>query len=517
MGRMKRPGRVAVGVRVRFEGRIRGVLAVAAQAVTLTDGEEPYRVVPLLELFAAADFEVVNSPVRMPLPAASLLEAFPAREVERALWWEGHILEVLHGLPPEAGPGTAVRPEYGPERSLTARQRAKAAELTAAGHKVSASTVAHRRRRYQERGVPGLADHRPVRRTAEFGEVADAVVAAMRQAIEEAVDASTRTGTFILWRTGEILEEAPDMQGAGLPSQRTLYRLLAKLTPGTHTSGSAVTRRSRAHGATTPHGELPVFAPGEVMQIDSTPLDVLVLLDNGVTGRVELTAMIDVATRTLTAAVLRPTTKAVDASVLPARTVTPELMRPGWTDALRMSRSVLPHRRLLALDERKRLPRAPEQKAPCRECGKSMKIQPGQRYRLCSSACRRANYLKHEEEWLAEADPADPSGPRICPVCDGPMFSAARRTCSDRCRQRARRQQLRPPPANPPSPPPTPQPAPPPQPPEPAHTASTRPCETCGGPLPAGPCQQQRRTCSQRCRQKAYRQRKAQQPSRLAR
>ncbi|MDQ0798278.1 hypothetical protein [Streptomyces sp. B1I3] len=88
------------------------------------------------------------------------------------------------------------------------------------------------------------------------------------------------------------------------------------------------------------------------MQIDSTPLDVLVLLDSGVTGKVDLTGMIDVATRTLTAAVLRPTTKSVDASVLLARTVTPEPMRPGWADALAMSRSVLPHRQLLQLDER---------------------------------------------------------------------------------------------------------------------------------------------------------------------
>jgi putative transposase len=30
-------------------------------------------------------------------------------------------------------------------------------------------------------------------------------------------------------------------------------------------------------------------APGELMEIDSTPLDVLVLLDDGVPGRVELT------------------------------------------------------------------------------------------------------------------------------------------------------------------------------------------------------------------------------------
>lgn len=38
--------------------------------------------------------------------------------------------------------------------------------------------------------------------------------------------------------------------------------------------------------------------------------------------------------------------------MLLARTVTPELMRPGWVDALRMSRSVLPRHRLLTLDER---------------------------------------------------------------------------------------------------------------------------------------------------------------------
>jgi putative transposase len=82
--------------------------------------------------------------------------------------------------------------------------------------------------------------------------------------------------------------------------------------------------------------------PGELMQIDSTALDVLVRLDSGTPGRVDLTAVIDVATRTVTAAVLRPATKSVDASLLLARTVTPEPMRPGWADALRMSRSVLP-------------------------------------------------------------------------------------------------------------------------------------------------------------------------------
>ncbi len=92
--------------------------------------------------------------------------------------------------------------------------------------------------------------------------------------------------------------------------------------------------------------------PGEWVQIDSTPLDVRVVLDNGIVDRVELTGMVDAATRTIPAVVLRPTTKAVDAALLLARALTPEPMRPGWSDALRMSRSVLPHRRLLDLDER---------------------------------------------------------------------------------------------------------------------------------------------------------------------
>jgi len=50
--------------------------------------------------------------------------------------------------------------------------------------------------------------------------------------------------------------------------------------------------------------------------------------------------------------VLRTSTRAVDVAVLLARAMTPEPMRPGWPDALRMSRSVLPHRRLAGIDRR---------------------------------------------------------------------------------------------------------------------------------------------------------------------
>ncbi|MFI7368236.1 integrase [Streptomyces sp. NPDC050149] len=137
-----------------------------------------------------------------------------------------------------------------------------------------------------------------------------------------------------------------------MPSRATFYRLFDKLSHGVHVTGSARTRRSLADQPEGPFRYESVAAPGELMQIDSTPLDVLVRLDEGIPGRVELTGLVDVATRTIAAAVVRPTTKSVDASLLLARALTPEPMRPGWAQALAMSRSVLPHRRLLSLDER---------------------------------------------------------------------------------------------------------------------------------------------------------------------
>ncbi|KUN02166.1 integrase [Streptomyces yokosukanensis] len=174
----------------------------------------------------------------------------------------------------------------------------------------------------------------------------------MRQAIAETADASSRTIGFIIWRTRQIVASREDGDGIEWPHERTLYRLFDKLAAGTHATGSATTRRSLRARPAGPFGEVPAIAPGELMQIDSSPLDVLVRLDDGIAEKVELTALVDIASRSITAAVLRPTTKAADASALVARSITPEMMRPGWPESLRMSRSVLPHRRLLALDER---------------------------------------------------------------------------------------------------------------------------------------------------------------------
>jgi Mu transposase, C-terminal len=125
------------------------------------------------------------------------------------------------------------------------------------------------------------------------------------------------------------------------------------LSAGKYTSGPAVTRRQTANKPPGAYTATLAARPGEQVQLDATPLDVMAVMDDGVIGRAELVLAIDIATRTLCAGVLRPLgAKAVDAALLLARVMVPEPMRPGWDAALAMSASRIPHQRLVSLDAR---------------------------------------------------------------------------------------------------------------------------------------------------------------------
>ena len=349
-----RPGVLRIGARVRFDGAVQTVVGLSGTLVRLARQDGQDSVVQLAHLLASEGFEIIGGAERMRPPvSAAALSGVPGDAAGDALRWERHIVEVLTGTPPDAPPGTAARPGYDPAAyPLARREQAKAAELTASGEKVTARTVKRKRQRYQARGVAGLVDWRADRARPARGRTDERVVQALQQAISEQAAASTRTASFYLWRTRQILaaQHGPDV--VPMPARATFYRLFERVAAGLHTTGSARTRQSLAGRPDRPFSQIAASRPGELVEIDSTPFDVMVLLDDGVTGRAELTGMVDLATRTVTAAVLRPTTKSVDASLLLARTVTPEPMRPGWADALSMARSVLPHQRLLELDQR---------------------------------------------------------------------------------------------------------------------------------------------------------------------
>ncbi|MGW4731403.1 Mu transposase C-terminal domain-containing protein [Streptomyces shenzhenensis] len=348
-----RPQLLSLGDRVRYDGREHTVAALHGTSVRLVDDALAASVVLLGNLLASEGFTVLSSaPSRPPLPDAGALEGLPKDAAERAEWWRRHLTELLTGRP-DVDARTPVKAEYDPAvNSLRQRELAKLAELREAGEGVGLSTLRRMRTRFEREGVAGLVDGRQ-RKPATGTSRADLRVV---EAIEKIVNSRTDEPTVsaqVLRRKVERLLAAEHGTGAvPMPSRATFYRLLEAVSAGQHLLGSARTRRSLSKQPKRMFGQLTTARPGEVMEIDSTPLDVMVVHDDGTVDRCELTGLVDLATRTLAAVVLRPSTKAVDAALLLARAMAPEVVRPGWSDALRMSRSVLPYASLLTLDER---------------------------------------------------------------------------------------------------------------------------------------------------------------------
>lgn len=351
---VSRPARLGVGDEVEVRGSTYVICALADGKAALTSVVGEVLALPVAELLVDPSFMLRTRRTRVPLPSRAVLEGLPADVVERAESWERHVTEVLTGVPAGSGPGTLARADYDPLRtSLRQREITKIAELEAAGESVSLANLGRLRRAYRAKGLLGLVDGRVMRTVGSA--VDERVTAAIEKAVAEETDRSTGTVTRLRRKVAQILAAEYGIDpGEIMPPRTTFYRLVAQISHGRHTFGSAPTRRSLAQRPDEPFGAVSVLRPGEWCPIDSTPLDVRVVLDDGTIDRAELTMLVDIATRTIPAAVLRPTTKAVDASLLLAKALTPEPMRPGWADALRMSRSVLPHERLVAIDDRLR-------------------------------------------------------------------------------------------------------------------------------------------------------------------
>lgn len=349
-----RRGVLRLGDRVRFDAAEHTVVGLSGVSVRLAADDGTHQVLLATHLQTAPDFTVLSGAAPVSLPPLGLLEAAPKPAVERARWWEQHLSEVESGVPAGAEPNATPRPGYDPERTtLAEREQTKADELTTLGRQVSVRTIRRKRAAYAASGLWGLVDARAVKPTSATGRVDERVVLAARTALAEQTETSTGTRGRIRRRVQRLLDETHGPGVVHVPPPSTFYRLLAGLNTGEHTFGPATTRRSLANRPHGPFGSVIALRPGQLVQIDTTPLDVLAVLDDGVTGRVELTTLLDLATRTICAAVLRPHgTKAVDAALLLARALVPEPMRPGWPEALAMRASRLPHRDLAWADER---------------------------------------------------------------------------------------------------------------------------------------------------------------------
>jgi putative transposase len=348
-----RAGQLQVGDFVRFGGELYEIAGVDGVAVVLVAEPGRRMVVKASVLLADSTFEIVDSRRRRrPLPPA-YFDSLSVEHREKALWLQDHISEVLDGVPAGSPPETPARPGYDVTcTTLRQRELAKVAELADTDRPIGLRVLQRYRRGYALVGIEALIDKRAVRRTTLSGRVDDRYVEVLRNVLRDNVDASTGTSARLKRRVDTAVEASYGPGVVAIPSRQTFDRLRRRLAAARHATGSARTRRSLANQPDGPFSTVTATRPGEWMQIDSTPFDVAVRLDQDVTGRVELTALVDVRTRSIAAAVLRPTTKAVDASLLLAKSMTPEPMRPGWPQAISMAYSALPYQVLRSIDER---------------------------------------------------------------------------------------------------------------------------------------------------------------------
>lgn len=109
-----RAGVLRIGDRVRFDGCEHTVVGLSGTSVRLAADDGAGSVVSWVHLQSAADFVVLTGSPAPVLPPFGLLETVPDRVLERARWWERHIVETADRLPAGRGRGVsasgAVRP-----------------------------------------------------------------------------------------------------------------------------------------------------------------------------------------------------------------------------------------------------------------------------------------------------------------------------------------------------------------------------------------------------------------------
>ena len=286
---------------------------------------------------------------------ARVIESLSETQQRKTLTLSDHLREIVTGEHPNL---KTPRPQYDPA-STTQEQRvqAKLAELEADKllH-MSRSTLMAKLSAFKKSGSTGLVDGRSL--TGKTSHTSDRVkvIEALCEVIASQRNASTGTAQRLIRLTQAELTMQYGAGAPALPSQRTMYRLIETYTHNKHTTGSAKTRRSLADRPDRPFSKNVQLLPGAEVQLDSTPLDMLVKVPNDRPQRPTLTIMIDVATRSILAYSFRlVATKSIDHIGLIAQALTPIQNQPDRSRFRAMVEQQNKHCRLLDEDELARL------------------------------------------------------------------------------------------------------------------------------------------------------------------
>lgn len=265
-----------------------------------------------------------------------LLDLFPDARRRDAEFWYHQMHLVKYGVTPSERALLGDRPSNG---TVAERLSAKRDELQARGITISMATLWRRYSRFCSDGVVGCADHRGMPGHVRAPRI-DPIVYSV---VDEVMRSFTMKSTPSKRQVIDLARAELATRDVAIPSRSSMYELVTTLDRGRHTFGEAATRRNLANSPDRSFGKVRQMYPGQEIQLDATPLDAFVLTADGRTERVDLAIAIDVATRTIVSAILRPrAAKTVDAIELWTGAMRPMQMRPEWHEAMSMARSYLP-------------------------------------------------------------------------------------------------------------------------------------------------------------------------------
>jgi transposase InsO family protein len=259
---------------------------------------------------------------------APLLDGLTDAERAEVVGRARHVREMLTGYASGlAGVAAAgePRPAYDPSLPLTARYRAKAAELGVSERTLRRWAVA-----VGDRGVGGLVDGRRLRSADPLAGVDPRWLAMCRLVLDEHVDASRPTRNLVLARIAARLRAQYGEGVVAEPGRRRARAVVTELSRGTNALvGSTSGKRSIARRPKGVYGRLRPTRPGELVLLDSTPLDVFAMEPVTLRWvRVELTVALDLYSRSVVGLRLSPvSTKSVDAAVVLYEALLPATVR----------------------------------------------------------------------------------------------------------------------------------------------------------------------------------------------
>ncbi|MGF9663199.1 Mu transposase C-terminal domain-containing protein [Arthrobacter crystallopoietes] len=267
---------------------------------------------------------------------------------ESTLLLAQHVRELVDGTAPGGGP---TRSEYHPSLPQGQRNARKVKELKDLGLQVGESTLRRYITEYRRFGPAALVDRRSTRTYLPLDGVADEVIAICDDLIRERVRSSSTTWTILAAEVRKrFLAEWPERHVL-LPRKKKLIQVLQELARDLDPTGSAKNRQTAANSPNRVFSPRPGLLPGGEVQVDSSPFDVIVRMPDGKPGKVELTIMMDKATRSIIATSVMRKNTGIDVASMLADALTPPALRPTGVPAIdtwRLSRMEFPWAKNLA-------------------------------------------------------------------------------------------------------------------------------------------------------------------------